>query len=123
MRIDGSPATLPVFRNVLRPDRQSFNISCLQRDAFRQGFSISCLQRGALTLDGSGDLLHGAGTDAPAAGLYFLDRAVPYGLNALKIGVPSSFCLIVGMAYVVAENRALSAYVTCGCHVSKPPAC
>jgi len=51
-----------------------------------------------------------AGADAAGADLDALDAAVSKGLYLLEIRVPGSFGFIVGVAHVIPEARAFSAY-------------
>lgn len=39
----------------------------------------------------------------------------------LQVGIPDFFCLIVGMAYIVPNNRALTANITYSGQFSNPP--
>ena len=54
-------------------------------------------------------LLNKAGFDATGASLYFYGLTVFDALDALKVGIPAFFALIVSVADVVTDKRFLAA--------------
>ena len=49
------------------------------------------------------------------------NSAILYGAHSLQVGIPSSFCFIVGVADIVARLRALTTYLTNFGHSFLPP--